>query len=69
MEILFSDFYLYGGPGPVECTLTSLEIPLWKKMIPFHMLMGIAVKQWKKENEKQPQVINKRFRSSLCHLY
>lgn len=66
MEILFSDFYLSGGPGPVESALTSLEIPLWKKMIPFHMLMGIAVKQ---ENEKQLQVINKRFRSSLCHLY
>lgn len=31
MKILFSDFYLYDGPGLVESTLTSLEISLWKK--------------------------------------
>lgn len=45
MEILFSDIYLYDGPGLVESALTSLEISLWKKMIQFHMLMEIAVKQ------------------------
>lgn len=45
MEILLSDFYLYDGPGLVESTLTSLEIPLWKKMVQLPMLMEIAVKQ------------------------
>lgn len=45
MEILFSDFYLYDGPGLVESTLTSLEISLWKKMVQLPKLMEIAVKQ------------------------
>lgn len=45
MEILFSDFYLYDGPGLVESTLTSLEISLRKKMVQLPKLMEIAVKQ------------------------